>query len=129
MKKVLFAVFMFTASVSVVSVPHASAYAAAAPVTETAFTAKVNTMDAQIGAGNITAAQATWTEIHDMMLAVLATSKENIRTAATPTAEAAFRSELDGQINLYQTIWQLKSNLATNRAAIHAKLGEFAHTI
>lgn len=129
MRKVLLALFMLTASVSVVSVQQVCAYAPAAAVTEPAFTAKVNLMDAQLGAGSITAAQSTWAEIHDMMLSVLATSKENIRTASSPAAEAALTSHIQNQITIYQAVWQMKTDLVTNRAAIRAKLGEFALTI
>ncbi len=130
MKRILLACFMLTATMGVTSVQHASAYApVTTPVTATAFTAKVNLMDTQIGAGNITAAQATWNEIHDMMLSVLGVTKSSINTAATPAAEASFRAILTNQTTIYQVIWGLKPDLATNRVAIHTKLGEFAATI
>ncbi len=51
------------------------------------FTTKVNLMDTQIGAGNITAAQATWNEVHAMMLSVLAVSKQSIHNATSPADE------------------------------------------
>ena len=129
MKRILFAIFMLTATFGVTSVQHVSAYTATAPVTQAAFTAKVNQMDAQIGAGNMTAAQATWNEIHDMMISVLGVTKTSIRTAATPAAEASYRAILENQTTIYQAVWQLKPNLAANRALIHAKLGEFGLTI
>lgn len=129
MKRILFAIFMLTATMSVTSVQTASAYSPAPIVTQAAFTAKVNLMDTQIGAGNTTAAQATWTEIHDMMLVVLGVTKNSIRTAATPAAEASYRTILDNQTTIYQAIWQLKTNLTANRVPLHTKLGEFALTI
>ncbi len=129
MKRILLSCFLLTATVGITAIPHASAYAAPSPVTSAAFTAKVNLMDTQIGAGNITAAQATWNEIHDMMLSVLAVTKNSIRTAATPADEATYRTILTNQTNLYQTIWGLKPDLATNRVAIHAKLLDFSATI
>lgn len=130
MKRVLFALFMLTAVVGVTSVQPASAYTPVpAAVTSASFTAKVDLMDSQIGAGNMTGAQATWNEIHNMMLSVLGTTKSSIHTAATPAAEASFRSILENQTNIYNVVWGLKPDLATNRVAIHAKLGEFSATI
>jgi hypothetical protein len=129
MKRILLACFLLTATMSVTSVPHASAYAPSAPVTSSAFTAKVNLMDSQIGGGDMTSAHATWNEIHDMMLSVLGVTKNSIRTAATPTDEATYRAILTNQTSVYQTIWGLKPDLATNRVAIHTKLLEFSSTI
>jgi hypothetical protein len=129
MKRVLLSFFLLSATVGVSSLQHASAYAAPAPVTVAAFTAKVNLMDTQIGAGNITAAQATWNEIHDMMLSVLGVSKSSINTAATPAIAASHRTILENQTVIYQAVWNLKPNLAANRVALHTKLGEFAATI
>ena len=130
MKRVLFALFMLTATVGVTSIQPVSAFAPApAPVTQTAFNAKVNLMDTQIGDGNMTAAQATWEEIHTMMLSVLATTKTSIQSAASPAVEASYRSILDNQVAIYRVVWGLKPNLATNRTAIHTKLGDFSATI
>lgn len=130
MKRILFALFMLTATVGITSVEPALAYTPApAAVTAAAFTTKVNLMDAQIGAGNMTAAQTTWDEIHTMMLSVLGVTKNSIHSATTPAAEASYRAILDNQTNIYRVIWGLKTDLATNRAAIHSKLGEFAATI
>jgi hypothetical protein len=130
MKRVLFAIFMLTATVGVTSLQPVSAYAPApAAVTQTAFDAKVNLMDTQIGAGNITAARATWEEIHTMMLSILATTKSSIQSAATPAIATSFHTVLDNQIAVYQTIWGLKPDLAANRVALHTKLGEFSATI
>jgi len=130
MKRVLFALFMLTATVGITSVEPVSAYTPApAAVTTAAFNAKVDLMDSQIGAGNITAARATWEEIHDMMLNVLGVTKNSIRTATTPAAEASFRTILNNQTTIYQTIWGLKPDLAGNRVALHSKLGEFSATI
>lgn len=128
MKRIILACFLLTATLTLSTVQQTYAYAAPAAVTSAAFTTKVNTMDAQIAAGNITGATTTWNEIHDMMLSVLGATKENIRSAATPAAEAAARTVLNNQVSIYQTIWGLKTDLATNRAAIHTKLLEFAGT-
>ncbi len=129
MKRILLAIFMLTATVGVTSIQPAAAYTATAPVTTASFTAKVNLMDAQIGAGNMTAAQATWNEIHDMMINVLGVTKNSIRTAATPAAGATYQTLLGNQTTIYNVIWGLKPDLATNRVAIHNKLLEFAATI
>jgi hypothetical protein len=64
-----------------------------------------------------------------MMLSVLGVTKNSIRTAATPTDEATYRAILTNQTSVYQTIWGLKPDLATNRVAIHTKLLEFSSTI
>jgi hypothetical protein len=131
MKRVLLSCFLLAATVGVTSVLPVAAYAAPAgtPVTQAAFNTKVNLMDSHIAAGNMTAAQATWQEIHTMMLSVLGASKTNIHGAATPAAEASFRSVLENQTAIYNIVWGLKTDLAANRAAIHAKLGEFSLTI
>ncbi len=129
MKRIIFACFLLTAVVSIAPLTNAMAYAAPAPVTTAAFTAKVNTMDGQIAAGNITGAQATWNEIHNMMISVLGTTKSSIQSATTPTATTSFTTILNNQIAIYNVVWGLKPDLATNRAAIHTKLLEFAATI
>jgi len=131
MKRILLSCFLLVATVGITTVLPAAAHAAPAgiPVTQAAFNTKVNQMDAHIAAGNMTAAQATWQEVHNMMLSVLAASKTNIQGAATPAASATFMTVLDNQTALYNTIWGLKPDLAANRAAIHAKLGEFSLTI
>lgn len=129
MKRILFALFVLTATVGVTSIQPASAFAPASAVTEPAFTAKVNLMDTQIGAGSMTAAQATWNEIHTMMLSVLAKTKNSIKTAATPADEASYYTILNNQTTLYQAVWSLKTDLAANKVPIHTKLGEFAATI
>lgn len=129
MKRILLSCFLLTAVIGVAPIQHASAYSATAPVTTAAFTAKVNLMDTQIGAGNITAAQATWDEIHNMMLSVLAVSKTSIQGAATPAIKASHETILSNQIVIYQAAWNLKPNLAANRVPLKAKLLEFAATI
>lgn len=130
MKRILLACLLLTATMGVTSVQQASAYSApAAPVTQASFLAKVNLMDSQIGAGSLTAAEATWNDIHTMMLSVLAVTKNNILTATTPAAEASFRTILANQTNLYQMAWNLKTDLTINRTVIHDKLIEFKATI
>lgn len=129
MKRILLACFLLAGAASVAPTQHASAYSAAAPVTVASFTAKVNLMDSQIGAGSMTAAQATWEEIHTMMLSVLGVTKNSIYTAPTPASKTAYETILNNQTVIYQAAWNLKPNLATNRALIKAKLLEFAATI
>lgn len=131
MKRLLLACFLLTAACApmLYSVQATAHPVAATPVTQADFTAKVNLMDAQIGAGNITAAQATWNEIHQMMLAVLATTKYSIRDAATPAAKDSYMAIMNNQTTIYYAIWALKTDLATNKVAIHTKLGEFNATI
>ncbi len=130
MKRVLLALFMLSATVGVTSLQPVVAYTPApAAVTQTAFMAKVNQMDAQLSAHNATAAQATWEEIHTMMLSVLAATKSSIHAAATPAAAAPFNTIMSNQITLYQAIWGMKTNLVANQAPIKAKLTEFSATI
>jgi len=129
MKRILLSCFLLTAVLGVTNVQQASAYTATAPVTAASFTAKVNLMDSQIGAGNITAAQATWEEINTMMMTVLGVTKSNIASAATPAAKSSYETILNNQTLIYRAAWNLKPNLAVNRVAIHTKLGEFAATI
>jgi hypothetical protein len=130
MKRILLACFLLTATCTL-SFFNPTVVHATIPTTVTAsdFTAKVNLMDAQIGAGNMTAAQATWLEIHDMEMAVLNTSKHSIASAATPADKATYTTINSNQYSLYRDIWALKNDLATNRVAIHAKLMAFAATI
>ena len=129
MKRILLACFLLTATCTLSFVQQATAHAAPAPSTASDFTAKVNLMDAQIGAGNMTAAQATWNEIHTMELSVLQTAKYNILGASTPTDKAAKTDVFNSQYALYQDIWSLKTDLATNKVAIHSKLLAFAALI
>lgn len=130
MKRILLACFLLTATCSVTSVQQAMAHAApAGSFTLAAFTTKINLMDSQIGAGNITAAQATWNEVHTMLMDALHDTKEGIRDAATPAAKDAQMAKYNNQWNIYQEIWNLKPELAANRAAIHAKLVAFGATI
>jgi len=130
MKRILIACFLLTATSSVTFVQQATAHAAPAPaVTSAAFTAKINLMDAQIAAGNMTAAQATWNEVHQMELTVLATTKSNIASASTPALKDSYMAVMNNQYALYTDIWALKTDLATNRTAIHTKLVSFGATI
>lgn len=128
MKRILLACFLVFATCTVVAVQHATAQTAPA-VTQTSFMAKVNTMDAQIGAGNLTAAQTTWESIHADMLTVLGVTKNSIRTAATPADEASYYTVLNNQTAIYRNIWQMHTDLATNRASLLTKLTDFSTTI
>jgi hypothetical protein len=90
---------------------------------------KVNTMDAYTAAGDNTNAQATWASIHTDMLAVLATTKKSIFSAATPADSTHYRTILDNQVSIYKGIWDLHTDLVTNRATIHSQLTTFDGTI
>jgi hypothetical protein len=129
MKRILLACFLLTATCTASFISTTATAQTIPPVTTADFTAKVNLMDTYIGAGNLTAAQTTWNEIHPMMLSVLSKTKQGILTATTPAENATYTAILTNQRTLYSTIWNLKSDLATNRVAIHTKLVEFAATI
>ena len=93
------------------------------------FTAEINLLDSYIGAGNMTAAQSTWDTVNHMMISVLGYTKNSIRTAATPADKTTYTNLVTSQRDIYQTIWTLKTDLTTNRVALHTKLGEFDATI
>ena len=130
MKRILIACFLLTATCSVTFVQQAVAHAApAGSVSSAAYTAKINLLDAQIGAGNMTAAQATWNEVHTMLLDLLHDTKLSIQSAATPAERDTQMTKHNNQYGMYTEIWNLKPDLATNRAAIHTKLVAFGATI
>ena len=131
MKRIFLACFVLTAAVGITTVQPVSVYAAApaAPVTQASFNTKVNLMDSQIGAGNLTAASATWDEINGMMMTVLGVTKDQIAAATTPAAKATLETKYGNQAMMYQTAWNLKIDMTTNRAALKAKLNEFKATI
>ena len=127
MKRILFAFFLFTAAATVATTMQANAQTLA--VTAASFTAKVDLMDSYIGAGNMAAAQATWNEIHEMEKSVLAKTKASIYGSTTTADKENYNTILRNQVSIYKAIWTLKTDLATNRAAIHTKLQEFDLTI
>lgn len=128
MKKVLFALCLLTGTLAATSVKsYAQSYSVT--VTVTGFTAKVNLMDSLISAGSMTAAATTWNEIHDMLMAELGNTKAEIAGATTALSRSTYQTTSDNQWALYNQIWALKDDLATNRAAIKAKLLAFAGTI
>ena len=127
MKRILLACFLLTATCSVTSIQHAAAQTT--PVTLATFTAKINLMDTYIGTGNMSAANTTWTEVHNMMLSVLAVSKQSIYGATSPADKNAHVLILNNQTSAYHEVWALKTDLALNRAAIHTKLVAFGALI
>jgi hypothetical protein len=129
MKRIFLALFLLTATCSVAFHQQASAQTATIPVTAAAFTAKVNLLDSYIAAGNMAAANTTWTDVHGMMLSVLGKSKTSIRSAATTADKTNHTTILENQQTIYWDVWNLKSNLTANRTALHTKLGEFGATI
>lgn len=124
MKRILFACLLLVAIGN-----QRAAAQALVHVTAAEFTVKVNLLDSYIGAGNMTAATATWDTVHHMMLNILSYTKKSIHDAATPTESASYTAVMTNQRNIYQVIWPLHTNLATNRSALHTKLGEFDATI
>ena len=98
-------------------------------VTDTGFTAKVNLMDSYLAAGDITNAQATWTIIESMMRAELGVSKNSVAGATTAADRTTYMAKNTNQYTYYSQAWALKGDLATNRAAIHTALLNFAGTI
>lgn len=129
MKRIFFFCCLLSCTLAAPFIQPATAQSTSTTVTASAFTTKVNLMDSQIGAGNITAATATWNEVHDMMLGVLAASKTRIHGATTTGDRTAATTRLNNQIALYNVIWGMKPNLAANRAALRTKLGEFTTLI
>ena len=127
MKRIFLACFLLTATCTATFVQQAAAQTTTVSAAD--FTAKVNQMDAQIAAGDMAAAQATWTTVHQMMLTELGVTKGKIATAATSADKTTYMAAMTNQRDLYKDIWGLKSDLTTNRSAIHAKLGLFAATI
>ena len=127
MKRFLFACLLATATCSFVSVQHASAQSV--HVTASAFTTEVNLLDSYIAAGNMTVAQNTRDSVHAMMLNVLKYSKTSIYNATSAADKTTYQTILKNQVDIYQTVWGLKTDLATNRAALHTNLGLFDATI
>ena len=125
MKRIFLACSLLIATLALSPIQHASAQA----VTAASFNVQVNQMDTYIGAGNLTMAQATFDSLNAMMKSVLGVTKNSISSAATPADKATYQGIIRNQINLYHAIWPLRTDLATNRAAIHAKLEDFDATI
>jgi len=130
MKRIFLACCLLTAAVGITVQP-VPVYAAApsAPVTQAAFNTKINQMDSQIGAGNLSGAASTWDEINGMMMSVLGVTKDQLAAATTPAAKATLETKHANQAMMYQTAWQLKQDMTTNRVALKAKLNEFKATI
>lgn len=129
MKRFLFACILATTTCTFTTVQHAMAQSTYAYVSASAFTNEINLLDSYIAAGNMTAAQSTWDSVHVMMKSVLAYSKTSIQTAATPADKASYQAILKNQTSIYFTVWGLKTDLATNRTALHSNLVLFGATI
>ena len=125
MKRILLACFLLTATFTLLSVQHASAQA----VTQASFMAKVNAMDAYIGAGDTTAAKTKWNSIDADMLIVLSVTKNSIRAATNPTDVTYYTNIMTSQRALYRQIWALHTNLTLNRSALYTNLSNFDGTI
>ena len=123
MKRILFACFLLTATCTG-SFQHAQAQT----VSVTTFTAKVSLLDSFISVGDMTNANATWNDVHSMMLAELGVTKSNIASATSTAARTAAQSVNDNQYTIYHQVWGLKSSLAANRTSLHTALLNFAAT-
>jgi len=91
--------------------------------------AKVNAMDTYIGANDMTNAQTMWEELHQDMIQVLGVTKASIYSATTPADVTYYTNIMTNQRDLYTPIWQMHTDLVTNRAAMKSKLTDFAATI
>jgi len=127
MKRILLACFLVAATCTVAPIQRASAQVT--HVSAADFTTQVNLLDSYIAAGNMTAANTTWLTVHNMMISILGYSKNSIMTAATPADKTTYTNILTTQRTIYSAVWALKTDLATNRTALHTKLGEFDATI
>jgi hypothetical protein len=127
MKRILFACFLLTASCTVLSIQHAAAQTT--PVTQASFTVKVNLLDSYITSGNMTAAQATWEDVHQMMISVLSATKADIAGATTPANATYYQGVEHNQRTIYAAIWALHTDLTLNQVAIHTQLQAFDVTI
>lgn len=126
MKRILLACFLLTATCTL-STQQASAQINST-ITRSAFVTKVNEMDTQIGAGNISAATTTWNAIHDWMMIMF----KDTKTAIQGSTGAAYNTNMNymhTQETLYRDIWSMKTNLSLNRAALHTKLLDMSNTI
>ncbi len=128
MKRILLACFLLTATCTILTI-HPTTVLAAPVVTKTSFQAKVNALDGYIAAGNMTAAQNEWESIHQDMIDVFAVTKANIRNATTPADRTHYEGIEANQRALYSPVWEMHTDLVTNRAAINTKLTAFANTI
>jgi hypothetical protein len=130
MKRILIVCILFAAICTPKFVQQAVAQSATPiHVSATDFSAKVNLLDSYIAAGDMTSAKTTWLAVHRMMLDILGYTKNSIRIAATPADKATYETIMGNQRSIYNNVWQLKTDLAANRSALHTKLGEFDATI
>ena len=128
MKRIILACFLLTATCTLASIQQASAQVTTS-VTRASFNTKVNLMDTQIGAGNLTAASSTWTAIHDMMKTILNDTKHAIQAAPSTSASSTYMGYQNTQTSLYNEIWVLKNNMTANRTALKTKLLAFSDTV
>jgi hypothetical protein len=128
MKRILLACFLLTATCTILTIQPTTVLAAPV-ITQASFQVKVNALDAFIAAGNMTAAQAKWDDIHEDMIAVLAVTKASIAGSTTPADVTHYTNIMTNQRDLYAPVWQMHTDLVTNRTAINTKLTAFANTI
>ena len=124
MKNVLLACLLLvaTGSMSYAQAPRPTA-------SKSDFTTKVNDLNSLILAGNMTAAQAKWDDINKIAINEFGVLKFRIKDdeATGNTADKTHCQALNAsQRTLFSDAVALKNNMATNRAALIAKLTSFA---
>jgi hypothetical protein len=124
MKRILFACLILAATCTA-----SFAQNATPTLTKAGFTEKVNQMDAYIGQRQIESAKTSWEEVHKLMMAQFASIKVHAKAATTEAEYQKYVTLVKTEEEIYRTIWEMKTDLATNRNAIHAKLLEFAKYI
>jgi hypothetical protein len=102
------------------------------PVLKPEFTAKVAELNAFIGANNMPAANAKWSEIATLMNNELIVTRYKMQDAMDIHDEAGKTHYMDiskMQRGLYGQTLQLKNDMVANQAALSEKLTTFANAI
>ena len=124
MKNILLACLLLaaTSTISYAQAPRPTA-------SKSDFTTKVNDLNTLILAGNLTAAKTKWDQINTIAINEFGVLKFRIKddVASGNTADNAHCQALNSsQRALFLDAISLKDNMATNRAALIAKLTAFA---
>jgi hypothetical protein len=109
---------------------HATATTAgpvAATLSKNDFVAKVSEMTSVLNTNNADAANAKWTEMHQMLLTELGITKHHI--FASEATKAHYTDIMLQQRNIYSAMIKLKGDLIANKAAMITNLNSFAATI
>ena len=127
MKRLLLVCSMFTLTLTVASTQKADAQTI---VTAASFNAEINLLNSQIGSGDTVSAKATFATMNTDMITVLGVTKASIRDAGNDSTKNYYINYLSTQqVPLYRNIWQLKSDMVTNRSTLIAKLNAFSALI